>query len=122
MQPDVAVQPAEIRVEMHSHSTRSRAGGLLLVFVLLSTFTASTLSWPPNFTNSVMSKPARRDAVLIHADGLAVEEEMARLLHAVEFEEDLPAVGAGGQLEMLAIPADARPAVWSPPPWLMKAR
>ena len=48
------------------------------------------------------------DAVLIFADELSVEEETPGLPHAIELDKDLLAVGAGGQLEMFAIPADAK--------------
>ena len=37
----------------------------------------------------------------------AVQVKMRRLFQPLEFEENLPALGAGGQFEMLAIPADA---------------
>jgi hypothetical protein len=47
------------------------------------------------------------DAVLVESRRPAVDEKPARLPQAVELQEDLPALGAGGELEVFAIPADA---------------
>src|SRR6185295_1906881 len=52
-----------------------------------------------------------RDAILVEANFFAVEEDIARLAHALKFEEHaLAAAGGGGwQLKMLAIPSGTFP-------------
>jgi len=47
------------------------------------------------------------DAVLVEADLLAVEVDVAGLAHAFEFEEDAVAGEVGGEFEVFAVPREA---------------
>ena len=47
------------------------------------------------------------DSVLVEADRIAVEEDVAGLAHSLELEEDAMAGGQGGEPEVLAIPGEA---------------
>ena len=48
-------------------------------------------------------------AILEEAGRLTVDKEMGSLFQALKLDENLAARGGGGELEMLAIPCDARP-------------
>ena len=107
MQGNVAVEPAEIGIAVAELPFEGRARRLFFVFDGVVDFHGQHVVLAAKFHLCGDVQPAGSDAILEESDGLAVEVEPRRLLKPLEFEEDLLALGAGGQFEMLAIPADA---------------
>src|ERR1017187_5077079 len=93
---------------MLSFPFECRAGGLLFVIGAVIHFYREEVVLAAELDELGDVEADGGDAIFIFADRLPVEKEMPGLPHPVEFGEDLLAVGAGGQLEMFAIPADAK--------------
>ena len=107
MQPGVVVQPAVIGIEVAPHPFVAHAGRLLPVTVAVVHFDRDEIV-AVKIHQVGQVQAAGGDAVLEFAGGFSVDPKAAGLFHPFKLQEDFPALRAGRQLEMLAIPGEAR--------------
>ena len=107
VQPHIVVDAAEVRVEGAAHPLKAHPSGLLDVAVGVVHLDGEDVVLVAEFDQVGKIEAAGGDAVLDSPGWLSVDEEAARLLQALEFEEDLPVFRAGGEFEVLPIPTDA---------------
>ncbi len=111
VQPEVVIQAAVIGIKRAPHPFELDTGGFLLVIIAVIHFHGDDVVDLAKIHQIRQVQPQRRHAVLIFAGGFAVDPKPAGLLEPLGFEEHLAVLGACRQLEMLAIPDNARPSV-----------
>ena len=109
VQADIVVQAAVIRIERAPHPFEPRARRLLAVIVAVIHLGGDDVVRVAKIHQPGQVQAAGGDAVLEPAGRLPIHPEMAGLLQPLEFQNDFSPLGGGGQLEMFAIPGDARP-------------
>ena len=108
MQPDVVIQTAVVRVKRAPHPLKTDPRRLLRVIIAVVHFHRDNVIRIAEIDQTGEIQPEGGDAVFIQPGVFAIHPEPARLFEPLEFQEHLAVAGAGGQLEMLAVPSHAR--------------
>ena len=107
VQPDVPVDAAVVGVEIVRIPFKRDACGAFRVGSLVVDLDREYVLLGPEVRRIGDVEAVRRDSVFTQPDLLAVKEDVARLAHALEFEEDLVAGQIGGQPEVFAVPRES---------------